>query len=80
MCTTIFNISTILVGIGSIVANIYIARYNAGKNRKIYEIKTISTLDLGAINKELNNGDYTILHVGEGNHVGARSYVLGKIK
>ena len=75
-----FNIFTIIINVVSIVVNIGIARYNVGKNRKIYEVKTISTLGVDDINKELKKGDYTILSVGQGNHIGAVMYVLGKLK
>lgn len=73
------NLSAI-VGILTIIVNILIARYNVGKNRKIYEVRTLSVLGTNDINKELKNGDYTILHVEPGNHIGAIMYVLGKLR
>lgn len=73
------NLSTI-IGILTMIVNILIARYNVGKNRKIYEVKTLSVLGTNDINKELKNGDYAILHVGPGNHIGAVMYVLGKLR
>ncbi len=73
----IFNSLTILVGAGSIIANICIAsrtintnkeiaQENAGKNRVVYETEQI---DIGKDNKVankqlndmLNSGNYTVL-------------------
>ena len=70
-----FSILTILVGIITIIVNIGIAIYNAGKNRKIYEIETISTNSPESVNQKLKKGDYTILYVGPGNHINSRYYV-----
>lgn len=71
---------TIVVSVISIVVNILIARYNVGKNRKIYGVKTIASLDLNDVNEELENGDYTILHVSQANQIGAHTFLLGRIK
>ena len=70
---------TIVIGILAILVNIGIALYNIGKNRKIYEITTISTNSPKEVNKILGNGDYTILHVGPGDQVKSKIYVLGKL-
>lgn len=77
---SVFNILTIVVGVASIIANIFIAQYNIGRNRKIYEIITMNSLDLINVNKALKNGDYTILHVSQANQTGAHTFVLGRIK
>jgi len=69
----------IVIGILTILGNIGIALYNVGKNRKIYKIKTISTNDPKDVNKILGNGDYTILHVGHGDEMQSKIYVLGKL-
>ncbi len=82
--TITFNILTILIGIATIIANIWIARYNAGKNRKIYEIKSLFTGDgsnLDDINKELSNKDYAILHIGQDfSNTRRIRYILGRVK
>ena len=74
------NIVTIIVAIVSILVNIGIARYNIGKNRKIFEIITINDDSGKNVNKTLNSGDYTILHVSPCNKdIGSKTYVLGKL-
>lgn len=75
----IFSIITIIVGILTILVNIMIAKYNLGKNRKIYEIKTVETNDEKEVNKLLQNEDYTILHIGAGRSFLNKIYVLGKL-
>ena len=85
MGIVIVNILTIVIGIATIVANIWIARYNAGKNRKIYEIKPFyvgpGRGNLDDINKALDKGDYTILHIGQNlKNVSTVDYILGRIK
>ena len=73
----IFNILAILVGLGSIIANILIAhrtirtnkeiaKENAGKNRVVYstEQKDVGANDRALkeeLNQMLNSGNYTIL-------------------
>ena len=74
-----FSLITIIVGIATIIVNILIAKYNVGKNRKIYGIKTVDTNDEKNVNKILQNEDYTILHVGPGKQVNTKIYVLGKL-
>jgi len=77
-CT--MNVVTIIIGIVTIIVNILIAIYNVGKNRKIYEIETINTVDPPKeINNKLENGDYTILYVGPVYDRNSRTYVLGKL-
>jgi len=79
-----FNILTILIGIGSIIANIWIARYNIGKNRTIYDVEKIPDWDRGlarAIRPKLKSGEYTILNIfqDKGN-TSNLICILGKIK
>lgn len=73
----IFNSLTILIGVGSILANIFIAhrtiktnkeiaKENAGKNRVVYgtEQKDVGANDRmlkEELNSMLNSGNYTIL-------------------
>lgn len=62
----IFNILTIFIGIATIIANIWIARYNIGKNRIIYSTEeiTIHTNQKDCfkkLNAKLSTGTYTIL-------------------
>ena len=82
--TFIFNLLTIFIGIATIITNIWIARYNAGKNRKIHEIKSLFTGDganLDDINKELSNKDYAILHIGQDfSNTRRIRYILGRVK
>jgi len=52
---TVVNILTIFIGLATIIANICIAIYNVGKNRKIYEIENLS--NVSDVNKKLENGD-----------------------
>lgn len=74
----IFNILTIFIGLATIIANICIARYNAGKNRKIYEIENLN--NTADVNKRLENGDYTILYVGaDFKLVDKVTYILGRV-
>lgn len=74
-----FNIYTFLIGIVTIVVNVYIAIYNVGKNRKIYEIDQIFSNDKEAVNKKLRSDDYTILYVGAGEREKEKIYLLGKL-
>ncbi len=79
------TIVTLTIGLLTILSNIGITIYNAGKNRKIYEIKPFhvgpgkGTLD--DINEALNQGDYTILHIGQ-NLKDTRTvdYILGRLR
>lgn len=71
----VFNILTIFVGVVSIIVNIWIAKYNVGKNRVIYEIIQVNSND---VNQKLNSGDYTILYVGRDNW-DKTIYTLGKV-
>lgn len=76
----ILNNLTVIVGILTMIVNIFIARYNVGKNRKIYGVKTIAVLGVDEVNKELQNGEYTILHVEPTNQRGGIMYVLDKLR
>lgn len=74
----VFNILTIFIGLATIIANICIAIYNAGENRKIYEIENLS--NASDVNKRLENGDYTILYVGaDFKLVDKVIYILGRV-
>ena len=57
---------TILVGVGSIIANIWIAKENAGKIRVIYGTEQMNISQDNKVLKEklksmLNSGNYTVL-------------------
>jgi len=80
-----FNILTIFIGIGSIIANIYIARYNVGKNRTIYDVEEIMVERKATVKlkDKLNTGEFTILTSYPNPSDGYKKssiYVLGKIK
>ena len=70
---------TMVIGLLSIVANIWITRYNAGKNRKIYEALSIDTGSIESVNSKLKHGDYTILYVGAGEQISNTRYILGRV-
>jgi len=80
----IFNVLTILIGVATIVGNIWIARYNVGKNRTVYEVETLSIGGIKTmedINKKLNKGNYTILQVGQDlRNCNKVQYTLGRVK
>ena len=82
----IFYSLTILVGLGSIIANIWIAKENAGKNRVIYTIEEMpinsNPKSQEELNKKLSSGNYTVLTVSTPSSTVAmmRIYSLGKIK
>ncbi len=80
---------TIIVAIGSIITNICIERYNAGKNRVIYGIKMESfqennKKEVGAFNDLLSKGEYAILYAEKmdvnGTYGDKYTYHLGKLK
>jgi hypothetical protein len=78
-------IINIIVAIAGIVVNIWIAKYNAGKNRKIYEIKPFfvgpGKGKLEDVNEALKSGDWTILHIGQDlKDIRSVDYVLGRLK
>ena len=81
-----YAILTILVGVGSIIANIWIAKENAGKNRVIYTVEEMSInsnpKSQEDLNKKLSSENYTILAVSTPPSTMAmmRIYSLGKIK
>ncbi len=75
----IFSILIISVGIITIIVNIWIAKYNVGKNRKIYTIKTVEASKEEVVNQKLQSGDYTILYVGPGRQNDSKLYVLGQL-
>lgn len=77
-------ITTLIIGLLSIATNIFITFYNAGRNRKIYEIKPLFTGE-GHTEKEINEvldrGDYTILYVGQDlSNTRRFKYILGRVK
>lgn len=76
--------TTIIIGLLTIISNIGITFYNRGKNRKIYEIKSLFTgggKNEEDINKLLKNGNYTVLYVGEDFHnTRLLRYTLGRVK
>lgn len=86
---TIFaGVATIIIGIGSIIANIWITRYNMGKNRLIYDIERIISSgdhknreEEEKIRPKLKSGEYTVLNIFQdaGNSRNT-VYILGKIK
>lgn len=84
--TIIFNTLTILVGIGSIIVNIWMTRYNVGKNRIIYDVEEIMVDKTKSncfenLNKKLNVGEYTVLNTYQDKGDSqTRIFVLGKIK
>ena len=81
----IVSVLTMVVGVGSIIANIWIAIYNVGKNRTIYEIEevVVSAPMRGTqeINKKLSRGEYTVLDIHEDTaDICSKIYILGKTK
>lgn len=77
-------VANIVIGLLTILANIYITNVNAGKNRKIYEIKKAYTGEGKSekdINEELGRGDYSILFVGQDfSNTRRINYILGRVK
>lgn len=82
------QVISILVGVITVIANIWIARYNAGKNRIIYgtEVATISMdrkQSIEELNGKLSAGEYAILTTIQDKADGYSQtfkYILGKIK
>lgn len=76
---SLFNILTIFIGLTTIITNICIARYNAGKNRTIYEIENLS--NISDVNKKLVSGDYAVLYVGaDFKLIDKVVYILGRVR
>lgn len=77
-------IITLIIGLLSIATNIFITFYNAGRNRKIYEIKALFTGEGHSekdINETLNKGNYAILYVGQDfSNTRRFMYILGRVK
>lgn len=76
--------TTIIIGLLTIISNIGITFYNRGKNRKIYEIKSLFTgggENEEGMNKLLKNGNYTVLYVGKDfDNTRLLRYILGRVK
>ena len=86
MGTVIFNVLAIIIGIITIIVNIRIAKYNAGKNRIIYETEEMPVHKdrkdaFKELNDKLNTQKYTVLTVYQDkSNFSISRYVLCKIK
>ena len=77
---------TLLLNLVAIIVNIFIAIYNIGKNRIIYEVEEVGiskddSNSMLELNKKLSSGKYTILNTQQDmGNTRMYKYVLGRIK